>query len=138
MCCFTIKFNVRCSFFIDILYQVEELSFYWGALLNFVKCFLAFSELIKSYHLFIWLRWIIAPWASQVALVVKNPPASARDVRGQGSAPGLERFPGGRHCNPLQYSCLENLMDRGTCLAIVHRVAKVGHQWNDLPCTYNN
>ena len=46
--------------------------------------------------------------ASQVALVVKNPPANAGDVRDLGSIPGLGRPPGGGHGNPLQYSCLEN------------------------------
>ena len=45
--------------------------------------------------------------ASQMALVVKNSPA-IRDIRGTGSIPGLGRSPGGRHGNPLQYSCLEN------------------------------
>ena len=53
--------------------------------------------------------------------VVKNVPASAGDA---GSIPGLERTPGGWHGNPLQYSCLENLMDRGVCRAIVHRDSK--------------
>ena len=43
-----------------------------------------------------------------MALVVKNPFANAEDVRDLGSIPGLERFPGGGHGNPLQYSCLEN------------------------------
>ena len=47
----------------------------------------------------------------QVVLVVKNPPASAGDVRDTGSIPGSGRSPGGRHENPLQYSCLENPMD---------------------------
>ena len=47
-------------------------------------------------------------WASQVALVVKNQPANAGDVRVVGSIPGLGRSPGGGHGNPLQYSCLEN------------------------------
>ena len=51
--------------------------------------------------------------ASQVALVVKNPSANAGDVRDKGSIPGLGGFPGGGHGNPLQYSCLENPMDRG-------------------------
>ena len=51
--------------------------------------------------------------ASQVALVVKNPPANAGDVRNADLIPGLERSPGGGHGNPLQYSCLENRMDRG-------------------------
>ena len=46
--------------------------------------------------------------ASQVALVLKNPPANAGDVRDAGLIPRLERFPGGGHGNPLQYFCLEN------------------------------
>ena len=45
---------------------------------------------------------------SQVALVVKNPPAKARDIRGLGSIPGSGRSPGERNSSPLQYSCLEN------------------------------
>ena len=48
--------------------------------------------------------------ASQVALVVKNPPANARDVRDAGLIPGSGRSPGGGHGNPLQYSCLKNPM----------------------------
>ena len=51
--------------------------------------------------------------ASQMVLVVKNLPANAGDVRDVGSIPGLGRFPGGGHGNPLQNSCLENPMDRG-------------------------
>ena len=46
--------------------------------------------------------------ASQVALVVKNLPANAGDIRDSGSIPGLGRSPGGGHGSPLQYSCLEN------------------------------
>ena len=69
--------------------------------------------------------------ASQVALVVKNPPANAGDVRDLGLIPGLGRFPGGGHDKPLQYSCLENPLDRGAWWTIVHRVA-----WSivDLQC----
>ena len=63
-------------------------------------------------------------WASQVVLMVKNSPANAGDVRDTGSIPGSGRFPGGGHGNPLQYSCLENPMDRGAWWAMVHRVAK--------------
>ena len=48
-----------------------------------------------------------------VALVVKNPPANARDIRELGSVPGSGRSPGGRPGNPFQYSCLGNSMDRG-------------------------
>ena len=58
--------------------------------------------------------------ASQVALVVKNPPASAGDVRDAGSVPGLGRFSRGGHDNPFQYSCLGNPMDRGAWRATVH------------------
>ena len=53
--------------------------------------------------------------------VVKNPPAKARDV---GVLPGLGRSPGEGNGNPLQYSCLENPMDRGTWWATVHGVTK--------------
>ena len=48
-----------------------------------------------------------------MALVVKNLPANAGDVRDTGSVSGLGRFVGGGRGNPLQYSCLENPMDRG-------------------------
>ena len=62
--------------------------------------------------------------ASQVALVVKKSPPNAGDVRDAGSIPGLGRSPGGGHGNPLRYSCLENLMDRGARWASVHGVVK--------------
>ena len=48
-----------------------------------------------------------------MVLVVKNPPANAGDLRDTASIPGLGRSPGGGHGNPLQYSCLENPMNRG-------------------------
>ena len=62
--------------------------------------------------------------ASQVAVVVKNLPPDAGDIRDAGSIPGSGRSPGGGHGNPLQCSCLENPMDRGARQAIVSRVAK--------------
>ena len=52
-------------------------------------------------------------WASQVVLVVKNLPANARNVKDVGSIPGSGKAPGGGRGDPLQYSCLENAMDRG-------------------------
>ena len=61
---------------------------------------------------------------SQVVLLVKNPPANAGDIRDAGLIPGSERSPGGGHGNPLQYSCLENSMDRGAWWATVHCVIK--------------
>ena len=62
--------------------------------------------------------------ASQVVLVVKNPPANAGNIRNAGSISGSGRSPGGGHGNPLQYACLENPIDRGGWWATVHRVAK--------------
>ena len=62
--------------------------------------------------------------ASQVVLVVKNPPANAGDIRDLAPIPGPGRSPGEGHGNPLQHSCLENPMDRGAWWAIVHGVTK--------------
>ena len=56
----------------------------------------------------------------------ENLPADAGGVRDGGSTPGLERAPGGRHSNPLQYFCLENSMDRGAWQDTVCRVPKSG------------
>ena len=62
-------------------------------------------------------------------LQVKNPPASLGDLRDMGSIPGLGRSIGGGNSNPLQYSCLENPMNRGAWWAMVHRVmGRVGHK----------
>ena len=68
-----------------------------------VACFLlsVYSWLLKNYGAF------------QMALVVKNLPANVGDIRDVGSIPGSERSPGEGHSNLLQYSCLENPMDRG-------------------------
>ena len=63
-------------------------------------------------------------WASQVVLVVKNLPANAGDIQDMSLIPGLGRSPSGGHANPLQYSCLENPMDRRAWWAIVHGVTK--------------
>ena len=56
--------------------------------------------------------------------MVKDLPANAGDIRDTGSTPGLGRSLGGGHGIPLQYSCLENPMDRGAQWAAVHGVAK--------------
>ena len=69
--------------------------------------------------------------AFQVALVVKNLPANAGDLRDEGSIPGLGRSPGEGHGNPIQYSCLENLMDRGAC-----GVCGVAKSWTRLSDLY--
>ena len=67
-------------------------------------------------------QWISQ--ASQLALVVRNPPISAGDIRDTGLIPVLGRSPGGGHRNPLQYSCLENPMDRRARQATVHGVTE--------------
>ena len=56
--------------------------------------------------------------------MVKSPPANAGDISDVGLIPELGRSPGGGHGNLLQYSCLENPMDRRAWQAIVHRVTK--------------
>ena len=66
----------------------------------------------------------------QVVLAVKKKlPASAGDIRDEGSIPGLGRSPGEGNGNPLQYSCLGNPIGRGTWWATVHRVTKI---WTGL------
>ena len=68
-------------------------------------------------------------WTSQVALVVKILPASARDTGDAGSIPGSGRFPGVGNGTLLQYSCLGNFMGRGALWATVHGVGK---SWTQL------
>ena len=91
-----------------------------------------FQQLKKNY-VFIWLHCCsmldlssvaCGIWACQVALVVKSLPANAGDIRDMGSIPGSGRSPGGGHGNLLQYSCLENPMDRGTWRDTIHSVTK--------------
>ena len=68
-----------------------------------------------------------------MAVVVKNPPASAGDVRNVGLIPGLGRSPGEGNGYPLQSSCQENSLDRGTWQATVHGVTRVGHDLATKP-----
>ena len=63
-----------------------------------------------------------------MAVVVKNQPAKAEDVRDTGSIPGLGRSPVGGHDNPFQYSCLGNPMEQGVQWAVLHK----GHKELDM------
>jgi len=76
---------------------------------------------------FAWAR-LIDKWNSiggfLGGLVVKNSSASAGDARDTGLIPGSGRLPGGRNVNPLQYSCLQNPINRGAWWATIHRVTK--------------
>ena len=69
--------------------------------------------------------------------MVKDPPASAGDRRDLGLIPELGRPPGGGHGNPLQYSCLENPVDRGAWRAIVHGVTKSRMRMSNKHTLYN-
>ena len=71
-------------------------------------------------------------YTSQVALVVENLPANAQDIKDAGSIPGSERSPGEGHVNPVQCSCLENPMNRGTWQATIHRISKSKTQLKQL------
>ena len=70
-----------------------------------------------------------------MVLVVKNPPAHAGDTRDMGSISGLGRSPEEGNDNPIQYSCLENSMDRGAWRVTVHGVAKNQTQLSNLTTT---
>ena len=78
----------------------------------FGQCYIYRSPALKRYLSF--------PSGS----LIKNLPANAGDTRGAGSIPGSGRFPGVGNGNQLQYSCQENLMDRGAWQATVHGVTK--------------
>ena len=70
-------------------------------------------------------------------LGVKNPPANAGDIGDLGLIPVLGRSPGERHGNPLQYSCLENPMDRGAWQLQSMGLQRVGHEWaTQHACTH--
>ena len=66
--------------------------------------------------------------------VVKNPSAMQEMQETWGSLTGWGRFPGERHGTSLQYSCLENPMDREACWATVHRLPRIGHDWSNWAC----
>ena len=89
-----------------------------------------------------WSRWALfhVCWTLVFVCVYEGFPGlsgkeSACNAGATGFIPGSGRSPGGQHGNPLQYSCLENLMDRGAWRATVHRVTRVGHEWSDLAST---
>ena len=73
----------------------------------------------KNYH-----NQYMLPETSQVAVVVKSPPAKAGDTRDAGSVPGSGRSLGGGRGNPLQHSCLATPMDRGAWRTTIHSVTQ--------------
>ena len=87
------------------------------------------SIVLKGEYYFLLIGIIIKEGSSQVALVVKNGPSNTGDVRDSGLIPRSGRSPGGGH---VQYSCLDNPMDRGAWRAMVHRVRKSQTQLKQL------
>ena len=83
----------------------------WTALIHSSRYYLNMTS--ERYSLSPPVELVTGGRASQVALGVKNLPANEGDIWDMGSITGLGRFPGEGHGNPLQYSCLENPMDRG-------------------------
>ena len=73
---------------------------------------------------------------TQVVIVVKNSPANAGDERGASSIPESGRSPGVRNGNPLQYSCLENAMDKGAWWVIVHGFEKSQTRLTEHVCAH--
>ena len=87
------------------------------------------SQTYRQWHSIGFCIYYTVARASQVALEVKNPPANAGDIRDTGSIPGSGRSPGEGHASPLQYSWLENPMDRRAWRATVRTVAQ---SWTQL------
>ena len=97
--------------------------------MDFEFCQTIFLHLLILSHDFFPLYFVnvlyyIDLWILKVAVVVKNPSASAGDARDMGSIPGSGSSPGVRSGNPLQYPCLENPLDRGAWWFTVHGVTK--------------
>ena len=74
--------------------------------------------------MFIFVAVLRSLWSFPGGSVVKKLPANAGDLKDVDLILGLGRSPGGGHCNPLQYSCQENPMDRGAWGATVHGVTE--------------
>ena len=111
----------------DIPCNPPEAPLNTGSRLDTALCEQVASRSISLYiyiHIYIYI-YIGFP----IGTSGKEPPASFGYIRDVGSIPGLGRSSGGGHGNALQYSCLENPMDRGTWQAIVHRVAE---SWTSL------
>ena len=89
------------------------------------------AQLFCSVSLFGFVWCFVISWASQVAMVVENLSANAGDERDMDSVPGSGGSPGEGYGNSLQYSWLENPMDRGAWRATVHGVSKNQTQLSD-------
>ena len=85
---------------------------YFRALLS-IRVYIFVHSFLCGIYKNVWNLIGVLYRASQMALMVKKPPANARNIRYMGLIPGSGRSPGGGHDDPLQYSCLENATNRG-------------------------
>ena len=108
---------------------VKNSTMYWLKTMELIPKQLFSWGTFKTY-LQLWVTDAKISKYSQMVLVVKNPPANAGDARDMGLIPGLRRSPGVGNGNPLQYSCLENPMDREAWWATQSMGSqKVGCDW---------
>ena len=120
---FTKYFVVKGEEFISYIHEKHFIRFH--LIMSFPKSFQSPFPFILSWVFFLISNLLSPPTgASQGALVVKNLPANSGDIRDADSIIRSGGSPGGGHGNPLQYSCLENSMDRGAWEATVHEVTK--------------
>ena len=99
----------------------------WPAILfsfSLCVCVCVYTYILLSNYQVSYIHIHTYIWVSQVAIVVKNPPAKAGDTRDPSTIPWSGRSPGGGHGYPLQYSCLENPIDRGAWQATVNGVTQ--------------
>ena len=82
-----------------------------------------YTYVLRACSMLVW-SWIWVEWGFPGGCSGKEPACQFRRLRDKGSIPGSGRSPGEGHGNPLQYSCLENPMDRGSWWAAVHGVVK--------------
>ena len=114
----------------------RQILYHWATTRETYICI--YISIYTHTHTHTYVYTYICIWASQVALVVKNPPAKAGDLRDLGSIPESGRSPGGWRGNLLQLSCLENPLGRGAWQAIAHRVTKQWRwlKWFSTQCTH--
>ena len=115
--------------FVDFLIMTILTVVRWHLIVVLIDISLVISSIEHLYYGIVFNKKYHKSGASQVKLVVKNPPASVGDTRDMGSIPGSGRFPGEANGKPLQYSCLDNSMDRGAWRSISMGSQRVRHDW---------
>ena len=127
--CITYSIHIHWCFLIGINYYSSAVGALPRCPLHLYHPCVCWHYGCKHQHLDFFAEGFICPQdkingASQVVLVVKNLLANPGDIWDADSIPGSGRSPGGGHGNPLQYSCLENPMDRGAWRATEYVVTK--------------